>query len=233
MNESSEFRAGDDDLDIEQLVDGELNDERRREVLVRMDREPGGWRRCAMAFLESQAWGQAARDMTHELEQPAREPQVQPAQRAKAWWAGPAGTFLAMAASFALAFTLGMLVRFPAGDAGAGPRDVVITPPGGDAKSVEYVGSKGSPEADAWRTFTVTVPGQPGQADVPFLATDGFDPEWLLKQPDAVSPDFQRQLHKKGLYVDQHRQLVPVPMDDGGQLFLPVDQVEVRYVGHQ
>ena len=50
-----------DDSRFDRLVDGELSEEERRELLAGLDAEPGGWRRCALAFLESQCWKAGAR----------------------------------------------------------------------------------------------------------------------------------------------------------------------------
>jgi len=41
---------------LDMLVDGELADDQRRELLVRLNETPDGWRRCALAFLEAQSW---------------------------------------------------------------------------------------------------------------------------------------------------------------------------------
>ena len=46
---------------LDRLVDGELGEADRRAVLVALDGEAGGWKRCALAFLEAQAWQEAAR----------------------------------------------------------------------------------------------------------------------------------------------------------------------------
>lgn len=50
---SSEFERDLEPL-LDLLVDGELNEARRRELLSRLDVEPDGWRRCALAFVEAQ-----------------------------------------------------------------------------------------------------------------------------------------------------------------------------------
>ncbi len=55
-----------DDLQLDMLVDGELSEEERREVLLRLDSEPDGWRRCALAFLEAQSWREAMRSVSDE-----------------------------------------------------------------------------------------------------------------------------------------------------------------------
>ncbi len=41
------------------LVDGEVREPQRQALLSRLERLPDGWRRCALAFLESQAWREA------------------------------------------------------------------------------------------------------------------------------------------------------------------------------
>src|SRR3990172_4689745 len=46
-----------DDILFDRLVDGELSPGERRELLASLDGRPDGWRRCALAFLEAQAWG--------------------------------------------------------------------------------------------------------------------------------------------------------------------------------
>lgn len=35
-----------DDSRCDRLVDGELSEEERRELLASLDKEPGGWRHC-------------------------------------------------------------------------------------------------------------------------------------------------------------------------------------------
>ena len=49
----------DDDVRFDRLVDGELSDAERRQLLASLDDEPDGWRRCALAFLEAQQWQQS------------------------------------------------------------------------------------------------------------------------------------------------------------------------------
>ena len=49
--------TSDDDIRFDRLVDGELSAEEYRTLLAALDDEPGGWRRCALAFLEAQSLG--------------------------------------------------------------------------------------------------------------------------------------------------------------------------------
>ena len=41
-------------LQIDLLVDGELSEDERRELLLRLEREPDAWRTCALALLEAE-----------------------------------------------------------------------------------------------------------------------------------------------------------------------------------
>ncbi len=49
------------DRSIDLLIDGELDEGARRILLEKLDAEPDGWRRCALAFLEAQAWQSAVK----------------------------------------------------------------------------------------------------------------------------------------------------------------------------
>src|SRR5438477_7928584 len=55
----SELPPDDFDAWLDRLVDGEVAEPQRRALLSRLEQSPGGWRRCALAFLEAQAWREA------------------------------------------------------------------------------------------------------------------------------------------------------------------------------
>jgi hypothetical protein len=74
---------------LDRLVDGELGESERREVLQTLERQPDGWRQCALAFLEAQSWGDA---LTHFV----RHPEESSASRAGA---AEAETSLSVAAT--------------------------------------------------------------------------------------------------------------------------------------
>jgi hypothetical protein len=82
-----------EDVLLDRLVDGELDGEERRNLLVHLDVTPDGWKRCALAFLEAQAWREVlkAPSPMH-----ARRPIVSPSR-------------LAFAASLVAAFGAGWL----------------------------------------------------------------------------------------------------------------------------
>ena len=47
---------------MERLVDGEMLPDEYREFVASLEDEPDGWRRCALSFLESQAFSQDLKD---------------------------------------------------------------------------------------------------------------------------------------------------------------------------
>jgi hypothetical protein len=53
---------------LDRLVDGELAEAERREVLQTLERQPDGWRQCALAFLEAQSWGDALTELARHPE---------------------------------------------------------------------------------------------------------------------------------------------------------------------
>jgi hypothetical protein len=57
---------------LDRLVDGELAEIERREVLQTLERQPDGWRQCALAFLEAQSWGEALTQLARQPDEAAR-----------------------------------------------------------------------------------------------------------------------------------------------------------------
>ena len=48
---------------LDRLIDGELDESQRRDLLRSLDHRPDGWRQCALAFLEAQSWGQTLKGL--------------------------------------------------------------------------------------------------------------------------------------------------------------------------
>ena len=241
MNPIDENRPVSDDHRFDLLVDGELSESQRRELLSQLDDEPGGWRRCALAFLEGQSWTQ---DLGALLGERARQQSV---KRPGGWprLSGPAGTLLAMAASFLVALFLGGLVQsvWRSEDPLPGPQinDLVGTTspeaPAPDEKSPEGPPAipPEQPETSAGRVWLVELPGTDGQGRtirLPAVERDRIDESWLKSLPAPMSAETLERLKKAGLQVEQRRELLPLRMEDGRRLLVPVDNVDIRYVGN-
>ena len=244
MNPIDENPPSSDDHRFDLLVDGELKESARRELLSRLDDEPGGWRRCALAFLEAQSWRQ---EFGAIVAAPSAElSPSRPASRLRL--GGPAGTLLAMAASFVAALFLGGLVqaiRSPGNPAGGPGRDTLVDQGGMEASAgsagpaeKQPPGSQGRPESAPPKVWLVELPGAAGPEwegqTIPLLAEerDQLGEHWLESLPAPMSPELLEQLQKAGLRVEQRRKLLPWGMKDGRRLVVPVDEVDLHYVGN-
>jgi hypothetical protein len=231
------------DTQFDRLVDDELGEEERRKLLGRLDDEPGGWRRCALAFLESQCWKQALRQPPGELEavgKPtiAKHPQQSP-------WAGRMRLLSAMAASFLVALGLGTWAHRVATqhpglpgitDQFASKTSKVNPLPSNYQPQIQLANSASKkavmPNPMQIVTVSATSDGRPHTlVNVPAVERDHFDGQWLRNLPPAIPDDVMQALTRTGHQVQQRRELVPVPMQDGRQLVMPVDHVDVNYLG--
>jgi hypothetical protein len=143
-----------------------------------------------------------------------------------------------MAASFLLAFTLGVMIRsgpwsrFVATDGpGAvnGPRsDQVAAGPAGS-----LLDDDAEQPLDNVRLVWDGPPGETQSIELPVVEGKSLDEEWLRSQPSAFPAAMLQALEKLGHRVEQRRELVPLDMQDGRRLVVPVDQVEVQPVSNR
>src|SRR5581483_9950326 len=225
---------------LDLLVDGELAENERLALLERLDREPGGWRSCALAFLEAQSWrqelGAIADNPPLIASPPLSNAQVEPASRSvPVKMPAPVHqhripTFLAMAASFLVAFLLGLVIREWGNKEGQLPQPGQLarqeSPAGGSPGTIQTVRDlKGQP----WQNVTVVADdGSSRQMALPVVEGQSLDDPWLFDRPSALPPDVQRALERMGNSVRTQRRLVPFHLEDGRRGVVPMDQIEVQ-----
>ena len=228
-----------DDQRLDLLVDGELPEAERRQLLMALEQTPGGWRRCALAFLEAQSWKQEMVAIRRE------QPSESQAVRAVAWRGFPRsnwGTLLAVAASFLIAFGLGVVLHEiwrPAGPAAPAPLGIAGTPQSSQepAPQTDKLDSLPAPRTPSGPWELVAVPvanggGGAGSIQVPAMELERLDPQWVDRFPRPTLPaELLEALRESGHRIRRDRLLLPVPMQDGRQLIVPVDQFEFRHVG--
>jgi len=211
---------------LDRLVDGELPAEQRRTLLLHLDAEPDGWRRCALAFLEAQAWGEDLSAIRHEPSEAAAIVQASRPQPVPAGRRPRVPTILAMAASFIMATLLMMGWQALRGPATPGHTQVASDRP------TDRHSPAGRPN---WEMVTVAMPSSNGKVEsvrLPAIDEHQLDESWL-NMPGAVPADVLQALQRTGHTVRQSRELVPMPTQDGRRLVVPIDQVEVNYVGNR
>ncbi len=247
---------------LDLLADGELPEADRQRLLATLDQVPGAWRACALAFLQAQCWRDAMRRSTAAAV-PAMPLSAPAGQRAAAGLAPVVpggrpllqrtlrygGLLLAMAASFLVAMVVVGHVRqtwrgYPLTGSGETPLAEAsapspIEPPKPPETLEPAVPATTRPDAAArsWRLVTLGVPGEPqgaGRAiQLPAIEAEHFDESLLRPGAEAMPAELRDALRQMGYETRQDRQLLPVRLRDGRRLVVPVDQVEVHYVGNR
>ena len=75
--------------------------------------------------------------------------------------------------------------------------------------------------------------GDATSAEVPILAGPGMSKRWLVAQPPPVSEHEQALWQRQGYQLEQTRRFISVPLADGRRAAVPVDHVQLRYVGRE
>jgi len=216
----------DDRRVLDRLVDGELSEAERRELLAALDDEPGGWRRCALAFLEAQTW-------RWQLSRMAAEPIVaQLSTPAKTTPTGRWQNVLSIAAGLLLAFGLGTLVPRAGGDLQVADRRATDSPLAatGSESDVPMPAVQDPPRDGRWQMLTLKPVGDgtadPIQVRVVDEALD--DPSKLLAERTPLTATLAQGLEQAGWQVDRHQRLQPYELTDGRQVVVPVEELELR-----
>jgi len=239
-------RAADDCFD--RLVDGELSESKRTELLASLDREPDGWRRCALAFLEAQCWKKELGGLRQSVPagSSASAPVPRPTKRKSSPFRLP-GTLLAMAACFLLALGAGVLWRHSGNSladvfGAAGHNQIASKTPGqsatnplGTQTAVAQAAAQSQNASAPWQWVKLSPAGSADSGEsvqLPALQRERIDQQWLQSLTSPIPENVVRALQRSGYKVQTQQELMPLPLKDGRRLVVPVDQVELRYVGN-
>lgn len=231
---------------FDRLVDGELPDQQRRDLLALLDDEPGAWRSCALAFLEAQSWRDDLRAIGQELLAPPK-PHHRVAAKPNSKWQLPSLSAgigpLPLAACVLLSLAMGwqLAVQFGASRPSINTADLPHTesqdPTAGQhtpslAASPKTPGELAADE-EGLRTVQLNI-ADPHQGvseaiELPVVEAEEFNAQWLAEQPSAVPPQLLEKLEQLGHRVTQNSQLWPIRLHDGRELLVPVEQLEVQF----
>lgn len=252
MNRAAQIDINDPRM-LDRLVDGELTEAQERAVIAQLNQMPDGWRRCALAFLEARCWQRAARQvqaLSNEVgdPQPAVPAAPSPPKPRAAWWAPGASRWpgaLALCALFLLAFGIGSFLPNPflpnlrehsarqteAPPAGAPNMQLVDN---GQPKSSPGTGESYTTEEplrsqDLLAGNLTLVDNTGSRLEVPVYDWNEEVADQLMYRSQPLSPEFVQQLKRH--QVRSHRSYVPVRLQDGRHVVLPIDKVEIIPVG--
>jgi hypothetical protein len=75
--------------------------------------------------------------------------------------------------------------------------------------------------------------GEQPAGRLPIVDGPGVDGRWLGDQTPKIPEYLRAQWERKGYQVAEHRRIVSVVLQDGRQVAVPLDEVELEYVGQQ
>lgn len=217
---------------VDRLVDDELSDAERRDLLLVADRDPDGWRRIALAFVESQT-------LRRELTAWAKPLPVAPSCGIHRPAAGARRDWLritALVACSVFAFGLGRWtssaderIARDSQPPASKPRTFVDEP--NNQNLIANAASDSQRHETLRVVFDDDFGGPPQAVDVPVLDESQGDPTEFLNGPPAISPELQRALLRAGRRVHEQRQLWEVQLSDGRRGVVPVSNVLVENAG--
>lgn len=222
---------------LDRLVDGELSDDDYRDALRRLDGEVGGWRRCALAFLEAQAW-------SREIQTPVAAPPTKlaetdvaptvpsPQPRKQLGWTAEA---LALCACALLAFAVGIGVRdLVTGGSDApepfidGGQPHLVNKRPLDSQVPQGAASAGLTITPESLTLVVDGGETPQEVTVPVMKLDEQSAP-LLSGQHPIAPVGLRELLLRGggKVLREERLVAPVQLRTGQHVLLPIEQWEI------
>jgi hypothetical protein len=239
-----------DDALIDRIVDGEMTAEEFRAAVLRIESDPDGWKRCALAFVEARVWsdsmralGQTQKNDPMGLALPRSGPA---AKRAGNRWLRAAAAAVVTGVSFVAGWLThgtrvepppqALLVRdsdgfpFPSASEPSEVGDASTQ----SARAEEDRASESSEPPRIVRTVGMIRFGpESSPAEVPVLAGPGITEDWLAAQPPPVSEYGEVVLARQGYEVEQERRFFTAVLADGRRVAIPVDHVQIRYTGNE
>jgi hypothetical protein len=192
-----------DDRLLDRLVDGEVPDVDRRGLLLRLESEPEGWRRCALAFLEAQSWHEALKPLAGAAG--ARPTILRDRQGRKPRPSYRIAALTTLAASVVAAFALGWVLHLQP------------TQPTQEASVAD--GSKSAPPANVEgpQPAPIDPASEPSRSRKPGETHVRVDP-------------FVQKMEQRGFRAQTQERLLSMKLKDGRKLDVPVQEVRLWYV---
>ena len=196
---------------IDRMVDGELAMEARRDLLLQCD-EKSQWRDLALAYVESQTLSGELKSFVAEstvAKQTYTPDKSGTAEKSWGPWALAAGLLLA------LGFGYGAGTWWQS--SGVGTANVAVAPTDG-SETTELL----KPES---MQFMVGNPGtnEMQQVQLPIVNASDLQPGWEDQLRPGIPDELRRELRSGGIDMQQMRTVMPVRLQDGRRVIVPID----------
>lgn len=205
-------------LEIDRMVDGELDRDQQRGLLVRCD-ERNGWRDLALAYVEAQALrGELKTYVEDASQKPTPTPQPQNENLPWSPWALAAAIML----SLGLGYGLGTLWQRDIGVA-PGPlvADTEVPTNDGDAtddlpkpieapETMQFMVS--NPNTNEWHSI-----------DLPIVKASELGPDWRERLHTPIPDDLVQEMQDRGYRLRQTQTITPVRMQNGQRVLVPMN----------
>ena len=215
-----------DDDRFDRLVDGELDATEYEQLLASLDDHPDGWRQLALTFLEGQALFNELGAIRQDVEV-STSPAVRPGRLR---WLP---LTLAAAASFSLAFWLGLAWKSSTDEAGppqiAGTANSAAEPlnPMDDRQVTEQPATSTS---GPWGRVTLVMDRDDGSSEeieVPVYRWGDTRPGPAFANSMTIPIELRNALQRAGYQVRRDVRWTPVDIDGGNRVFVPLGEVEI------
>ena len=212
---------------LDRLVDGELNGAEYQELLRELERDPEGWRNCALAFLEAQAMRADFQHVTQPEQQIETDPRARQGKAPPKLWSA-----LTVAASLLFAFGLGAWSQGWLVDDWFEPTR---------NPESQFTNTRSDGEAEVKRDAVVEQGAVPNASpenlrlivndenfvDVPVSEADAIDFDEIFREESQEYERILRDLERQGHVVRRTRREVPVQLEDGRRARVPVNRIEI------
>ncbi|MEX2317536.1 MAG: hypothetical protein WD669_10325 [Pirellulales bacterium] len=218
-----------DEVSFDRLVDGEISSAERRRLLASLDDRPGGWRQCALAFLEAQSWRTDLGQVIREAEVAPVRPHPHSSTILHGRFARrPAIGWLAIAASLLVGFGLGLYrqggTNSPAIASGAPDNGQHIADmsdrPERPAPSVRH-------SNDALTFWVRDAAGGTQPVHVPLIDAAALDRQLGVEFRSGLPEGVREHLQKNGYDLQSTRRYAPLWLEHGRSLVVPVEDTRI------
>ncbi len=221
-----------DDILFDRLADGELSPIERRELLSSLDGRADGWRRCALALLESQAWRGELPQLVAEATSPSVQAFVEEVPLEPEWTMN----WYAIAASLLFAFTMGLAFRdLPHSHQtrAPNPSNIATIRPQQRMFAPQLAGVGAAAPGDSVTMWVRDEAGNARQLRVPLVDATAMDRRLGLQFQPGLPAEVRNQLEQRGYQVESKRRYAPFVLDNGQPLVVPVEDTKIVPVSNR